>query len=193
MKQLTRADILENKDYLQIRNQRRSEMIELKKKRRIQVGPRISFTFENRETVAYQIQEMMRVEYITDPERIQFEIDVYNDLIPQPGSLSATLFIEISDSSQIRTVLDSLQGLDAPDTVVITIGEDKVFAEFEPGHSKEDRISAVHYVRFLLTPDQIRRFLESQVEIRIKHPAYTAVAALMREQKEQLSSDLTRQ
>ena len=189
MRKLTRDDILANEEYLKARDERRKEIIALKKRRRIDVGKRISLTFENRDTMKYQIQEMMRVEHITDPEKIQFEIDVYNELIPPPGSLSATLFIEISDQSQIRAVLDSFQGLDAPNTLYITVGSEKIFAEFEQGHSKEDRISAVHYIRFQFSDQQIRRFAESQVEVRVEHPAYQATTALTQDQKQEIMKD----
>lgn len=189
MRKLTREDILTNEEYLKARDERRREIIALKKKRRVDVGKRISLTFENRDTMKYQIQEMMRVEHITDPDKIQFEIDVYNELIPPPGSLSATLFIEISDQSQIRAVLDSFQGLDAPNTLYITVGSEKIFAEFEQGHSKEDRISAVHYIRFQFSDQQIRRFAESQVEVRVEHTAYQATTALTQDQKQEIMRD----
>lgn len=189
MKRVTKDDIVTNEEYLKIRDEKRKQMIALKKKRRLDVGKRISLTFENRETVAYQIQEMMRVEHITDSQKIQHEIDVYNELIPPPGSLSATLFIEIPEASLVRPVLDTFQGLDGPDKLYMLVGGDKVFAEFEPGHSKEDRISAVHYIRFSFTENQIRRFGESQVEIHVRHPAYEATVALTQEQKQVLMKD----
>lgn len=189
MRKITRADIQTNEEYLKERDQRRKEVIALKKKRRIDLGNRISLTFENRETIRYQIQEMMRVEHITDDKKIQFEIDVYNELIPSPGALSATLFIEIPDQEQIRRVLDSMQGLDAPNTLYMTIGSDKIFAEFEPGHSKEDRIAAVHYIRFQFTPEQIAKFGEAQVELLVRHPKYEATTALTQEQKQELMKD----
>jgi len=165
-------------------------MIALKRKRRVSVGPRVTLTFENRDTVIYQIQEMVRVENITDPEKIQNEIDVYNELIPDPHCLSATLFIEISDNLQIREILDSLQGLDADETVLLRIGAETVPAQFEPGHSKDDRISAVHYVRFCLSFDQARKFKNSQVEIHVQHPNYKISIALTSEQKEEIVKDL---
>ncbi|MCI0412132.1 DUF3501 family protein [bacterium] len=190
MNKLNSSELLKNEEYLKVREDRRKEIIALKKKRRIEVGPRLSFTFENRETVAYQIQEMMRIENITDEKKIQFEVDMYNDLIPDPGCLSATLFIEIPQSTEIRDVLDTFQGLDSPDTVYMTLGKDKVSAEFEEGHSREDRISAVHYVRFCLSQEQASKFADAQVEIHVNHPRYKASTALTSEQKEQLATDL---
>jgi hypothetical protein len=191
MNKLNISDLLSFEDYLKVREERRKGIIALKKKRRIELGSRLSLTFENRETVIYQIQEMMRVENIRDEKKIQFEVDVYNDLIPDPGCLSATLFIEIPESNQIRDVLDALQGLDSPETLYMTIGKEKVFAKFEEGHSKEDRISAVHYIRFCLSSDQSSKFSGSQVEIHVNHPQYKASAALTSEQKDELAIDLT--
>jgi hypothetical protein len=190
MKKVTASDIIPTEEYLKIREARRREIINLKNRRRISIGPRISLTFENRETVIYQIQEMTRVENITDPEKIQHEIDVYNELIPDANCLSATLFIEISDNSQIKEILDKMQGLDEEGIMFLTLGGNKILAEFESGHSKEDRISAVHYVRFRFISDQTNKFMEAQIEIHVEHPQYKASTALTSEQKKELSRDL---
>jgi hypothetical protein len=189
VKKLERADIQNNEDYLKERETRRKQIIALKNLRRIEVGDRLAFTFENRETARYQIQEMMRVEHITDEQKMQYEIDVYNDLIPEDGSLSATMFIQITDPEIIKPVLDSMQGLDRADTVFIRVGGDRVFAEFEAGHSKEDRISAVHYVRFRFTPEQIARIRKSDVQLVVQHPAYQARTVLSQIQKDELAKD----
>jgi Protein of unknown function (DUF3501) len=190
MKKLTRADIVSNEEYLRERDDRRKKMIALKRNRRVQVGPQLSFTFENRETLKYQIQEMMRVERIQDEDKIQFEIETYNTLIPEPGSLSATMFIEIQEASQIKPTLDRLQGLDRPGAVILKLGSDRIPAQFEPGHSKDNRISAVHYVMFKLRPEQTTNFVLSPVEIQIRHPEYSASAALTEEQREEIAKDL---
>jgi hypothetical protein len=83
-----------------LREDRRRRVIALKERRRVEVGPYLSFVFENRETLLFQIQEMCRAERIIDDARIQEEIDVYSALLPGPGELSATLFIEIADKDQ---------------------------------------------------------------------------------------------
>jgi hypothetical protein len=191
MKKLTRTDIVSNEEYLRDRDDRRKKIIALKRKRRIDVGSHLSFTFENRETLKYQIQEMMRVERIQDEEKIQFEIDTYNTLIPEPGSLSATMFIEIQEADQIKSTLDRLQGLDHPGVVLLKLGGDQIPAQFERGHSKEDRISAVHYVMFALSSEQSRNFVSLPVEIQVKHPEYSAAAALTEEQRIEIGKDLT--
>ncbi|HEY7162035.1 MAG TPA: DUF3501 family protein [Acidobacteriota bacterium] len=190
MKKITRADIISNEGYLRERDDRRKRIIALKNKRRVQVGSLLSFTFENRETLKYQIQEMMRAERIQDDDKIQFEIDTYNTLIPEPGSLSATMFIEIQEVDQMKSTLDRLQGLDHEGSVLLKLGRDRIPAEFEPGHSKKDRISAVHYVMFKLTPEQIRNFVSSPAEIQVRHPEYCATAALTEEQREEIAKDL---
>lgn len=190
MKKLTRADILLNEEYLQERDDRRRRIIALKNKRRVPVGSYLSFTFENRETLKYQIQEMMRIERIQDEDKIQFEIDTYNTLIPEPGSLSATMFIEIQEASEIKSILDRLQGLDRPGAVLLKLGGDRIPAQFEPGHSKEDRISAVHYVMFALSSEQARNFVNLPVEIQVRHPEYSATAALTEEQRMEIGKDL---
>ena len=191
MKKLTRADIMSNEEYLRERDDRRKILIALKRNRRVQVGPQLSFTFENRETLKYQIQEMMRVEHIQDEDKIQFEIDTYNSLIPEPGSLSATMFIEIQEPSQIKSTLDRFQGLDRSGAVLLKLGGDRIPAQFEPGHSKEDRIAAVHYVMFSLSSEQARNFVNLPVEIQVKHPGYSATAALTEEQRIEIGKDLT--
>src|SRR5262249_30842945 len=138
----------------------------------------------------YQIQEMMRVEHITEEAKIQHEIDVYNDLVPDPGTLSATMFIEIPDPEEIRSTLDSMQGLDRPQTVYLQVGEEKSYAEFEAGHSREDRISAVHYVKFRLTAQQIKNFQQATVKLVVAHPSYQSSTELNADQKRVLAADL---
>src|SRR3972149_7744481 len=189
MRKLTRSDIKTNEEYANEREDRRRRIIALKKLRRVEVGDRLSLNFENRETVAYQIQEMMRVEKIIDESKIQFEIDIYNSLIPETDALSATMFIEIKEAADMRAILDSLQGLDQPGSVYIRIDGEEIPAEFEPGHSREDRISAVHYVTFRFTKDQIRKFLDAGLEIHVRHPAYQAKAAFTAEQRRELIKD----
>ncbi len=190
MKKLIRSDIVSNEEYLRERENRRKDLIAIKRKRRVQVGPQLSFTFENRETLKYQIQEMMRVERIQDEDKIQFEIDTYNTLIPEPGSLSATMFIEIQEADQIKSTLDRLQGLDRHGAVLLKLGSEGIPTEFEPGHSKEDRISTVQYVMFKLSAEQVRNFVSSPVEIQIRHPEYSFTSALTEEQRKEIAKDL---
>jgi len=154
--------------------------------------------FENRDTVLLQIQEMCRVERITDDAKVQDEIDVYNALLPRPGELSATLFIEITDKDQIQPVLDRFIGIDAGGidvgpTVWIQVGRDFVIpGEFEAGHSDEEKgkLSAVHFVRFAFPPEAVRAFAGSPVHLVVDHRAARARVELAAETKAQLLEDL---
>lgn len=190
MNKLSRQDIKLNDQYAGEREDTRKRIITLKKLRRIEVGDRLTFTFENRETIRYQIQEMMRIEHISDEKKIQFELDVYNELIPEKDTLSATMFIEISDQHQIKTLLDQFQGLDGQNTVVMKVNGKESPAEFEEGHSKEDRISAVHYVKFHLNENQKKNFKNGEVVLEVRHPSYKASTKLTPEQQQEISKDL---
>src|SRR3979409_1503984 len=105
------SDIKNIYEYEKNREDFRRSVIEAKKDRRIPVGPTMSFVFENRTTVLFQIQEMVRIERIIEEEAVQHEIDTYNKLLPTDHELSATMLIEITDKEKIRPTLDSLVGL----------------------------------------------------------------------------------
>src|SRR5262249_40372811 len=138
-------------EYEKVREAFRRETIALKARRRVAVGDRLSLLFENRRTVLFQIQEMIRAERIVARERVQDEIDVYNELIPGSGELSATLMIEIEDKARIKPELDRFMGIDSGQHVWLQIGRDfAIPGQFEAGHSKEDKLAAVHFVRFAL-------------------------------------------
>jgi hypothetical protein len=185
-------------EYEKVRAEMRARVIDLKRVRRVPVGEHLSFVFENRDTVLFQIQEMCRVERITDDARIQDEIDVYNALLPGPGELSATLFIEITDKDQIQAVLDRFLGIDAggidvKPTVWIQVGRDfAIPGEFEAGHSDEEKgkLSAVHFVRFAFPPEAVRAFADSPVHLVVDHAAMRARVELPVETKTQLLQDL---
>ena len=148
MNLLTPRDLLPASEYEQQREQFRSQIIALKQRRRISVGPLVTLVFENRETLRFQTQEMIRVEHILDPHKVQEELDVYNALMPEAGELSATLLIEITEQERMKEWLDMFMGLDHGETVAIRAGTEQAFGLFEGGHSHETKISAVHFVRF---------------------------------------------
>ena len=100
MKMLTHEDLIPNLDYERQREGFRSRTIELKRRRRISIGPLITLVFENRDTLLFQVQEMIRVERIFDPVKVREELEVYNALLPRPGELSATLLIEIVEQEE---------------------------------------------------------------------------------------------
>ncbi len=116
---IERKDVLNFFEYEKVREETRARIIELKGRRRVSIGRHLSFVFENRDTLLFQIQEMCRVERITDDARVQDELDVYNTLLPRRGELSATLFIEITEKDQIQSVLGRFMGIDVGPTVWI--------------------------------------------------------------------------
>ena len=186
-------DVVNFFEYEKVREAMRVRVIELKRRRRVAVGAYLSFVFENRETVLFQIQEMCRVERITDDARVQDELDVYNALLPRPGELSATLFIEITEKDEIQPVLDRFMGIDVGPTVWIQVGREfAVPGEFEAGHSDEEKgkLSAVHFVRFAFPPEAVRAFAEAPVHLVVDHPAEHARVELSTETKAELLRDL---
>lgn len=192
MKMLTREDVLPREDYERQREQFRSRIIALKQRRRISVGPLITLIFENRETLRFQTQEMIRVEHILDPHKIQDELDVYNALMPGGGELSATLLIEITEQERMKEWLDVFMGLDHGETLAIRTGGEQVFGEFEGGHSHETKISAVHFVRFRPTPSMTAAFadLRQSVMLTVHHREYHAEVPVPGSMREEWLSDL---
>jgi Protein of unknown function (DUF3501) len=181
-------------EYEKARDAIRRDVIALKAQRRVAVGDRLSLLFENRRTVLFQIQEMIRAERIVADERVQDEIDVYNELIPGSGELSATLMIEIEDRERIKPELDRFMGIDAGDRVWLQIGRGDaswaVSGLFEAGHSKEDKLAAVHFVRFAVPPEARAALAAGPVAIAVEHPGYQARAELSAELRQALAEEL---
>jgi hypothetical protein len=186
---LTRGDILGPKFYAPIRDDFRKRIMELKKHRRISVGDRVTLVFENRDTLRFQIEEMLRAESITGDAGIQAELDVYNTLMPDEGSLSATLFLEIPRNEDPKTALLRFIGLD--EHVSLLIGGHRVRAAFEPGRQEADRISAVQYTRYPLS-DEAKAALRTPttpLAVEIDHPKYRHQAELGEAMRASLAGD----
>jgi hypothetical protein len=184
-------------EYEKVRDTMRARVIELKKNRRVGVGDNLTFLFENRDTVLFQIQEMVRTERIVDPARIQEEMDAYNALVPGPGELSATLFIEIPELSrmsneEVRRTINRFQGLDR-DGVRLRLGDRPAIpARFEEGHSKEEKMAAVHYLRFSIPRDaeEVLADPRQAVRLAVDHPNYRAEAEVPAATRAELLADL---
>ena len=192
MNPVTPQDLLTAADYEQRRGDIRKTIIARKKRRRITVGDYITLVFENRDTVLFQIQEMLRTERIFDPEKIQEECDVYNAILPNTHELSATLYIEITEEDRIQELLDSFQGIDESNTIALRVGDSQIFANFEAGHSKEDKISAVHFVRFITDQGFRDRLAQPDLPafLTITHPNYQAEAPISPEMRQEWGLDL---
>jgi hypothetical protein len=188
------GEILDPDSYEAVRDDFRRAVIAHKKQRRLAVGEHVTLVFEDRETLRFQVQEMVRVERIRDRAAVQNEIDVYNELVPGDRELSATLFIEITDTDAIRRELDRLVGIDEHVALVLETaeGEEAIAASFDPKQMEEDRISAVQYIRFRLDPEQVERFRDPGVRarIRISHANYRRDAEIEGAVRESLSVDL---
>jgi hypothetical protein len=169
---ITRRDIKGPVLYRPIRDDYRRRVIEMKRPRRVLIGDRVSLVFENRHTLALQIEEICRAENLVREDQIEAEIAVYNEMMPDENSLSATLFIELPFEADPYVALGELVGLD--EHVVLHIGPHAIRAAFEPGRSTADRISAVQYTRYPLSPEA-RAQLATQgtlVAVEIDHPSY---------------------
>ncbi len=179
-------------DYEKIRHDFRNKIIEMKNRRRLKVGELVTLTFENRYTVTFQIEEMMRIERIVDDDKIKAEVETYNELIPRDNELSATLFVEVDEKSKIKLVLDSLVGMNK-DSVYLKVGERMMPAVFEEGHATDDRISAVQYVRFKLTPEAAKAIGDPSVPVHvvIRHSNYNAEALMPQDMRDALYHDMT--
>jgi len=192
MEKIRLSEIKNLVEYEKVRNQFRTKIIQLKNDRRVKVGERITLTFENRYTVVFQIEEMMRAERLVDELKIQQEVDIYNELIPGPNELSATLFVEVDNPADIKPVLDSLVGLNR-NCLFLQLGERMIPAMFEEGHATESRISAVQYVRFVFKDDDVREIADLNVPMRviIRHRNYNANVAIAENVRRAIYYDIT--
>ena len=192
MKPVEAGEILNLYEYERVREARRREIIALKAERRVGVGRYLSFVFENHQTVWFQIQEMLRAERIVDDAKIADEIEVYNSLLPRPGELAATMFIEIGDAARIKPVLDTLLGIDVGGHVRLEVGAETITGVFEAGHSDEDlgKLSAVHFVRFPLTPVARRTFADAEVALVVDHAGDRGRTVLAPPVRRRLAEDL---
>jgi hypothetical protein len=192
MKQLTQQDVIPYEEYERQRDGFRSQIIALKQRRRISVGPLITLVFENHDTLRFQVQEMIRVERIIDPAKVQDELDVYNALLPSQDELSATLLIEITEEAKMKEWLDRFMGLDHGQKVAIVAGGERVFGEFEGGHSHDTKISAVHFVRFKPTATMKAALadLRRPVTLTVDHNGYRAEVSVPGSMREEWLADL---
>lgn len=188
---VTLDEIIGLSRYEEVRSDIRRRIIELKKRRRVVVGDKVSFVFENHDTVWFQIQEMLRAEHIVDLDRVREEIELYNTLLPGPQELSATMFLEITDMSRVREELLRFRGID--ECVRLELGSHSLRAVFEPGRAKEDKLSAVQYVRFICPPQAPALLRDPSVDAKlvVDHVNYRASAVIPQEVRDSLAADLS--
>jgi len=193
---LTLDDIADARTYERERADYRERIIQLKKVRRVPVGRIITFVFENRETIRFQIQEMARAEKLYTDEAIQEELNTYNPLIPEPGQLSATMFVELTSRDEMEYWLPRLVGIERAPRLIIGEGPDSVVvsAEVDPSHASQltrgEVTASVHYVGFSLDQAQAARFRAEPVRLAVAHLEYKEQALLSEDTKKSLIGDL---
>jgi len=165
MKKLMREDLMSLEEYSEARDEFRNNVLAHKRNRRLELGTNASLYFEDRLTMQYQVQEMLRIERIFDSAGINDELDAYNPLIPDGSNWKATFMIEFPELEERRAMLQQLRGIE--DRVYVRVGDfDRVFAiaDEDLERADDEKTSAVHFLRFELTEEQIAA-LRSDAEL----------------------------
>jgi len=179
---IQREEILDYVTYNEQRDAFRKKILAIKEDRRIHLGPYLTFLFENRDTIRYQIQEMMRVEHIVKEVDILHEIKTYNGLLHEKGGLGCTLMLEIDDPEERNVKLKEWLGL--PEALYIRLESGRtVFAQYDSMQVGEDRLSSVQYLKFDAQG-------QPPVAIGVNHPKLTLESELTPVQKQALMTDI---
>ena len=193
-RRITPADVLPLEEYAKVRDAKRRDVIEMKKGRRVSVGPFATFYFENYQTMLQQVQEMVWIEKGGD-EQLADELDAYNPLIPQGNELVATVMFEIADELRRRRILAELGGVE--ETIALEIDGDRISAEPDLGDhvertTAEGKTSSIHFLHFRFTEAQAARFRDpsSRVVLSINHANYAHMAVLPEATRQALIVDL---
>ena len=192
-RQLLPADLLSLEQYARERVAFRTRVIAHKRARTVGVGPHTTWCFEDRLTIQYQVQEMLRAERIFEAKGIQDELDAYNPLIPDGTNLKATLLIEYIDPDERAVALTRLRGIES--ACLITIGDEVATAIADEDLERENdtKTSAVHFLRFELS-ERARSFLAAGAPLRlsVNHSAYSHSLETSAETRAALVADLAR-
>ncbi|HKT31815.1 MAG TPA: DUF3501 family protein [Gammaproteobacteria bacterium] len=194
MQKLSRQDLWSLEDYAQQRDAFRRQLMDHKRARSLQVGPHVRLLFEDRLTMQYQIQEMLRAERIFEAQGIQDELDTYNALIPEAGNLTATMMIEFENVAERQQALARLVGVE--DRVWLQVaGFERVHAvaDEDMDRSTADKTSSVHFLRFELAASMVSALKNgAALSAGIEHANYEyAVAAVPAELRASLIADLS--
>jgi hypothetical protein len=190
-RQLTRDDLMPVDEYLKIRKQRRSEISQIKKGRRVEVGPFATFYFENYDTMWQQVQEMLYIEKGGEAQ-IADELEAYNPLIPKGSELVATVMFEINDPDRRVRTLIQLGGVE--NRTFIEVGGIRINGEPDPTRentSPEGKASSVQFIRFPFSAEQVAAFKVpgARVFLGFDHPNYGHVAAIPDKIRAALAAD----
>jgi hypothetical protein len=190
-RQITPADLIPDADYARQRRDRRLALLPIKRLRRVPLGPVCTFIFENYDTMLFQVQEMLLTEK-GGAEQVPEELAAYNPLIPKGSELVATVMFEIDDEVRREQALARLGGVE--DLFFIQVGDTRApgVPEGDIERTREDgKTSSVHFLRFVLTPDQIARFRDpaTQILIGCDHEQYSHLAGLTPATRAELAKD----
>ena len=174
MQKLTREDLYSLERYSDLRDEFRRKVMAHKRNRRVALGTNAALYFEDRLTMQYQVQEMLRIERIFEAEGIDEELDAYNPLIPDGSNWKATFMVEFPEAEERRAMLKQLRGIE--DLVYMQIdGFDRVFAiaDEDLDRSDETKTSAVHFMRFELPAEQVAALKDGvAIGAGIEHDSY---------------------
>ena len=189
---LTRENLYSLETYASVRKEFRARVIAHKKVRVVELGAHASIHFEDGLTMQYQVQEMLRLERIYEPDLIQEELDVYNPLIPDGSNWKATLMFEYPDAVERREALSRLGGVEKATYVqVADFARVTPFANEDLDRTTEDKTSAVHFLRFELTPEMVAAVKGgAPIRVGVDHPHYKAEITVSDPTRESLAMDL---
>lgn len=192
-RKITPADILAWERYAVERSEFRKNAVAVKKNRRMEVGPFVTFYFENYDTMWLQVQEMLHIEKGGEAQ-LPDELKAYNPLIPQGDELIATLMIEIDDPKRRDRELYRLAGIE--ESTYIALNQERIPGiptEYDERTTPDGKTSSVHWVRFKFIPEQIEKFKMLSVEavLGVAHAAYSHMAVIAPEVRAELAKDLT--
>jgi Protein of unknown function (DUF3501) len=191
MRKLTFDDIKDLREYERERDEFRRRIIDVKKRRRVQLGDLLTIAFENTDTMRFQVQEMARIERMLTDEQVHQEVETYNQLIPDASELSGTLFLEIDDKERLYDWLPKLVGVQRAVSIWLQDGSSVPSTpEDEDRLTREETTTTVHYLKFRFNPEEIDAFAEGPVRVVVDHPNYDAVVELTDEQRAELLRDL---
>jgi hypothetical protein len=193
MQALTRESLYSLERYATLRPAFRAQVMAHKRDRKVAIGPHATLYFEDRLTMQYQVQEMLRIERVFEPEGIEDELDAYNPLIPDGSNWKATFMLEYGDIEERRVALMQMVGIENRVWVQVA-GSERVYAiaDEDLERATEDKTSSVHFLRFELTPAMIAAAKQgAAIGMGIEHEAYThTVAAVPQNVRRSLVGDL---
>jgi hypothetical protein len=193
VRKLTVDDIVDHRAYERERDEFRAAIIAMKKRRRIALGDIMTIVFENTDTMRFQVQEMARAERMLTDDAIAHEVETYNELVPDPGELSGTLFIELTNDALLREWLPKLPGIEHAIRFDVGPRDDASRVVAEPRDeerlTREEITSTVHYLRFPFTAEQREAFASGPARLVVDHPEYKVWVELNDAQRAELAGD----